>query len=99
YARVKIALCCAKASRLGVKPRFDPKKPMRSARVVSIVIRMIFEGFATFAGCRIAGFDWAVLRDCASKMMRKNRAKDCMTDEKKSSTMQLCPEVIAMRNY
>jgi hypothetical protein len=28
----------------GVKPSFEPRNPMRSARVVSTVIRMIFGG-------------------------------------------------------
>ena len=46
YARAKITLCTAKRSRFGVSPRFEPRKPMRSARVVSRVIRMMFGGDA-----------------------------------------------------
>src|SRR5262245_54756874 len=41
YARVKTTPCFASASRLGVRPRFEPRKPMRSARVVSSVIRIM----------------------------------------------------------
>src|SRR5437879_8804114 len=41
YARVKTTLFSASLSRLGVSPRLDPKNPIRSARVVSSVIRMM----------------------------------------------------------
>src|SRR5208283_3436230 len=50
YARVKTTDCFAKASRLDVRPRFDPRNPMRSARVVSSVIRMMFGDFGIAAG-------------------------------------------------
>src|SRR5580698_2923830 len=46
YACEKTTLCFAKVSRLGVSPRFEPRKPMRSARVVSSVIRMTLLGAA-----------------------------------------------------
>src|SRR5664279_2389752 len=45
YARVKTADCFAKASRFGVSPRGEPRNPMRSARVVSSVIRMMLGSF------------------------------------------------------
>ena len=48
YARVKINDCCASASKLGVSLRSEPRKPMRSARVVSSVIRIMF-GFLAVA--------------------------------------------------
>src|ERR1039457_1573740 len=50
YARVKTAESRASLSRLGVSPRFEPINPMRSARVVSSVIRMIL-GYAAAFGC------------------------------------------------
>src|ERR1022692_628960 len=40
-----MADCLARASRFGVSPRVEPRKPMRSARVVSSVIRMMLGGF------------------------------------------------------
>jgi len=44
YARVKTTDWRASESRLGVSPRSDPRNPMRSARVVSIVISTTFGG-------------------------------------------------------
>ncbi len=41
YARVNTTDCLAKASRFGVSPRCDPRNPIRSARVVSRVIRIM----------------------------------------------------------
>src|SRR5260370_40573138 len=38
YAREKTTAWRARASRFGVSPNLDPRKPMRSARVVSRVI-------------------------------------------------------------
>src|SRR6476620_2926578 len=42
YARENTTPSRAKSSRCGVSPRFDPKKPIRSARVVSSVTTMMF---------------------------------------------------------
>src|SRR3954464_5711360 len=50
YARVKMTLCLLRASRLGVSPRVEPRKPMRSARVVSSVMRTMLGGGAASAG-------------------------------------------------
>jgi len=43
-ARVNTAESWASASRFGVSPSFEPRNPMRSARVVSTVITMTFGG-------------------------------------------------------
>src|SRR4051794_2735191 len=54
------------ASRFGVSLRSDPRKPMRSARVVSSVIRMMLGYFAGFL--RGAVFeDWAATGRTAAK--------------------------------
>src|ERR1700730_6190242 len=44
YAWVKTTDSRASVSRFGVSPSFEPRNPMRSARTVSTVIRMIFGG-------------------------------------------------------
>src|SRR6266403_2319631 len=44
YACSKTTPWRARASRFGVKPFFDPRKPMRSARTVSSVIRITLGG-------------------------------------------------------
>ena len=48
-ARRKTTPWRARISRFGVRPRFDPRNPMRSARVVSSVIRMMLAGAAKLA--------------------------------------------------
>src|SRR5581483_5998152 len=46
----------ATSSRLGVRPFFEPRNPMRSARVVSSVIRMMLGRWeAATGGCLLAG--------------------------------------------
>src|SRR5690242_19601473 len=50
YARVKTMPCFANASRFGVSARSEPRKSMRSARVVSRVMRMML-------GCRDGAFE------------------------------------------
>ena len=47
YARVITTAWDAKASRLGVSPSFEPRNPIRSARVVSRVIRIMLGDFET----------------------------------------------------
>ena len=46
--------CRAKASRLIVSPRFAPRNPIRSARVVSSVIKTMLGGAAPVAASEIA---------------------------------------------
>jgi hypothetical protein len=46
--------CLASASRWGVRPRSDPRNPMRSARVVSTVIRMMLGRRALGLGGAVA---------------------------------------------
>ena len=49
YACEKTIPCRASRSRFGVRPSFDPKKPIASARTVSMVIKTIL-GEAAHAG-------------------------------------------------
>src|SRR5882757_9938012 len=55
-AREKTLAWPASLSRFGVRPRLDPRKPIRSARVVSSVIRMMlgWEETTVFAGTGFA---------------------------------------------
>jgi len=45
YAREKTTDCRAKTSRFGVSFRVEPRNPIRSARVVSSVIKIMFGDF------------------------------------------------------
>lgn len=55
YAREKTVPCWARESRFGVRPRLEPRNPMRSARVVSSVMRIMLSGFAKLETQLIAG--------------------------------------------
>src|ERR1022692_1695454 len=70
YARVKTAESRASLSRLGVRPRVEPINPMRSARVVSSVIRMTL-GYAAFGcvlGPGVPAWGWGAAKLLATRL-------------------------------
>src|ERR1700690_677464 len=74
YAREKTADCLAKASRFGVNPRVDPRNPIRSARVVSRVIRMMLGDFEIEAEALAAGAASALASRIKTKQSQRPTA-------------------------
>src|SRR4051794_27109034 len=93
YARVKTTPSCARRSRFGVSRRLEPRKSMRSARVVSSVMMItLWDGaFGVTRADRIlgldlgaglergAGFVWPVaIANCVRKRKTNARCGTCI---------------------
>src|SRR5690348_10171214 len=61
YARVNTVAVLANASSAGVRPRVDPRKPIRSARVVSSVISRMLR---LAGGWRLDASGWTGAKTC-----------------------------------
>src|SRR5437868_3388387 len=71
YARVNTTDCRANPSRFGVSLRSEPRKPIRSVRIVSRVIRMTFGRMLVRGGVEVA----AVRLDASQNTHSKRRIK------------------------